>query len=150
MISKQCKHAIKALLCISGHCKSHDTFLESSKIAETENIPKKFLEAILSQLSKHKIVQSKKGINGGYKLLIPATDIRLDEIVKIIDGENTLLECVSNPNVFCSDCNGSFCIIKNSVSEAYNAYFESLSTKTLFTLSQEIEKSSNNFFADGI
>lgn len=150
MISKQCKHAIKALLCISEHTKSNDTFLESSKIAEGEQIPKKFLEAILAQLSKHKLVQSKKGINGGYKLLVHPTELNLAQIVRIIDGENTLLECVSSPQVMCEDCNGHFCAVKKSISEAYVNYFTTLEQQSLFDLEQEIQKSSNNFFADGI
>src|ERR1700684_4559083 len=55
-------------------------------IAYEENLPEKFLELILLELKNARIVESVRGANGGYQLRRPPSEIRLSEIIRLIDG----------------------------------------------------------------
>ena len=77
-----------------------------SEISEKENIPKKFLEAILLELRNNGILQSQKGKGGGYLLRTDPKEVSLAKIIRIIDGPIAPVLCVSlNFYGKCDDCN---------------------------------------------
>jgi len=55
-------------------------------IAYEENLPEKFLELILLELKNARIVESVRGAKGGYQLRRTPSEIRLSEIIRLIDG----------------------------------------------------------------
>src|SRR5271163_1971286 len=55
-------------------------------IAYEENLPEKFLELILLELRNARLVESIRGAKGGYKLRRAPSEIRLSEIIRLIDG----------------------------------------------------------------
>src|ERR1700734_394777 len=55
-------------------------------IAYEENLPEKFLELILLELKNARIVESVRGAKGGYRLRRAPSEIRLSEIIRLIDG----------------------------------------------------------------
>jgi Rrf2 family protein len=55
-------------------------------IAYEENLPEKFLELILLELKNARIVESARGAKGGYQLRRAPSEIRLSEIIRLIDG----------------------------------------------------------------
>ena len=55
-------------------------------IAYEENLPEKFLELILLELKNARLVESVRGAKGGYALRRPPEEIRLAEIIRLIDG----------------------------------------------------------------
>ena len=55
-------------------------------IAAAEELPEKFLEAILLELKRARIVVSLRGAHGGYQLKRPPKKIFLGEIIRRIDG----------------------------------------------------------------
>ena len=61
MLSKKSKYAIKALVSLAKHYKKGAP-LKISTIAEEQNIPKIFLEAILVELRNNALVHSKMGV----------------------------------------------------------------------------------------
>lgn len=63
MLSKKCKYAIHALVYLAERYQQGPIHIQ--EIADEQNIPKKFLEAILLELRKAKILHSKKGKGGG-------------------------------------------------------------------------------------
>ena len=60
--------------------------LKIKDIAAAEELPEKFLEAILLDLKRARIVDSIRGAHGGYQLRRPAKKITLGEILRRIDG----------------------------------------------------------------
>ncbi len=54
-------------------------------IAEAESIPEKFLEGILVTLKNARLVSSVRGREGGYRLRRPPQEIRVGEVVRMID-----------------------------------------------------------------
>src|ERR1700722_20398976 len=55
-------------------------------IAYEEGLPEKFLELILLELKNARIVDSVRGAKGGYQLRRAPSEIRLSEIIRLIDG----------------------------------------------------------------
>jgi Rrf2 family protein len=55
-------------------------------IAQEEQLPEKFLEAILLELKRARIVVSLRGANGGYQLKRAPQEIFLGEVIRRIDG----------------------------------------------------------------
>lgn len=104
MIPKKSKYAIQALKCLARVYPDQGR-LPVSRISEQENIPRKFLEAILLQLRNNGVVGSKMGPNGGYYLLQNPDEIVLSNIIRATGGPIALLPCVSlNFYEPCDDC----------------------------------------------
>ena len=55
-------------------------------IAYEENLPEKFLELILLELKNARIVESVRGAKGGYRLRRAPAEIKLSEIIRLVDG----------------------------------------------------------------
>jgi Rrf2 family protein len=93
MLSKRSKYALKALLVLAeeGGTGLH----QSSELAERQGLPKKFLEAILFQLTRHGLLQSRKGRGGGYILSRKPGDITVGDVIRALDGPLALVPCVS-------------------------------------------------------
>ncbi len=103
MLSQKCKYALQALLVLARE--PNDDLLLVSDIAERENLPKKFLEAILLELNRNGLVRSRRGRGGGYALAKPANLITFGQVVRIMDGPLAPLSCVSvNYYRKCDDC----------------------------------------------
>jgi Rrf2 family protein len=103
MISQKAKYALRALVALAKEKPGATLFI--SEIAETQRIPKKFLEQILLDLKHHGLVTSRRGKAGGYLLLRSPDDITFGEVLRIIDGPIAPLPCLSKMAYrHCDDC----------------------------------------------
>jgi Rrf2 family protein len=93
MISKKAKYALKALKVLAREYEKISLLI--ANIAESEHIPKKFLEAILLELRNHGILQSQKGKGGGYYLRMSPDQVTFAKIIRIIDDSISPTLCVS-------------------------------------------------------
>jgi Rrf2 family protein len=74
-------------------------------IAEAQNIPRKFLTVILSELVREGIVVSHRGREGGYELGLPPVDIRYGDIIRLTRGSLALVPCAArNAHEHCTNC----------------------------------------------
>ena len=103
MLSAKTKYGIKAMTFMAK--KEYKTPLQISVIAESENISHKYLESILLTLRKAGFLGSKKGKGGGYYLLKEPKDIKMLEVMRVLEGPIAMLPCVSlNFYEKCNDC----------------------------------------------
>ena len=93
MISKRTKYALNALVYLANQPK--DALVTIATIAESENISRKFLEAIMLELRRGGMVNSKKGKDGGYFLSKGTDEINVAEVMRLFDGPIALLPCVT-------------------------------------------------------
>lgn len=93
MLSKKSKYAIHALVYLAE--RYGEGPVQIGEIAEKQNIPKKFLEAILLELRNAKILHSKKGKGGGYYLYRKPEEVNLTEVIRLMNGAIAMLPCVS-------------------------------------------------------
>jgi len=103
MISQKAKYALKALLSLARSPAGEA--IQMRDIAETERIPRKFLEQIMLEMKHAGYVTSRRGRSGGYELLKPAGAITYGEILRLIDGPIAPLPCLSRIAYRrCEDC----------------------------------------------
>jgi len=67
-------------------------FIQSRDLAEQEDMPNKFLEAILLSLRRGGFLESKVGSGGGYRLSRAPRDIAVGELVRRLEGRLTIKE----------------------------------------------------------
>lgn len=134
MLSKKTKYAIKALM-VLGRNYGKDP-MQIVKIAEEENIPKKFLEQILLEMRNAGILYSKKGAGGGYSLNKAPEDVYLSQVMRLIDGPIALLPCVSlNFYRSCDECTTEHaCGIRDTFVEVRNAMLQILNDTSVANL----------------
>jgi Rrf2 family protein len=139
MISKKAKYALKALTRLADEYEAHKPLL-ISEISEKENIPKKFLEAILLELRNNGILQSQKGKGGGYLLRMPPEEVTLSKVIRIIDGPIAPVLCVSlNFYGKCDDCsNEEKCKIRPVMARIRDANLSVYDNVTLKDMLNEV------------
>jgi len=84
-ISVRGEYALRALI-VLGLSPEREDVVRTQEISKRQNIPKRFLEQILSDLKAGGIVESKRGILGGYRLRRTAEEVTLAEIIRHIEG----------------------------------------------------------------
>lgn len=94
MLSRKTKYAINALVYLARESKNGEP-VQISKIAESEHIPRKFLEAILLELRHAGMLNSRKGKTGGYYLHQSPEEINIADVMRLFDGPIALLPCVA-------------------------------------------------------
>jgi Rrf2 family protein len=131
VLSQKCKYALQALLVLARE--TNDELLLVSDIAEKENLPKKFLEAILLELNRNGLVRSRRGRGGGYALAKAPAAITFGQVVRIMDGPLAPLSCVSvNYYRRCDDCRDEqSCAIRKVMRRVRDAIAHELDGTTL-------------------
>ena len=121
MLTKKAKYALKAMAYLGGL--PSDVLVSGKEIAEMQNIPKKFLDAILIELKNHGLIYSKKGLNGGYSLGRKANSIVVGDVIRVIDGPLAPIACASKTRYRpCDDCDDeASCRVKKVMQEAQQA-----------------------------
>ena len=108
-------------------CKKQGVFTSLQSFSEKAGfISEGYLEEIVSELKKANIVESKRGMYGGYQLARNPEDISLKEIVEIIEGPIQISLCQEG------GCGmGTSCGLKSVWNEVETSLQETLSNKTL-------------------
>ena len=84
MISKKTIYGLQAAIILAKRYDSGSVLI--TDLAREGHIPKKFLEAILLELKKEGILNSKKGKGGGYVLGKAPQDISVGDIIRTLEG----------------------------------------------------------------
>ena len=101
MISQKTRYAFRALF----HIARSKGPVTISRIAESEGLSRKFLELVMTELKRHRIVASQRGKTGGYELARPAGEISYAEVIRAIDGPLAMAPCASvTAHRQCRDC----------------------------------------------
>ncbi len=149
-LSVRGEYALRALTNLGRHYGEEVVRIQS--IAADENIPKRFLEQILNDLKKGGFVESRRGVDGGYRLARNPNEISLAAVVRHIEGKLAPVGCVSEN--FYQKCNcpdESRCALRSVMKEVRDAVaglMEQLSIADLVSRARalEIEPMSANDF----
>ena len=131
-ISKRTQYGMKAMISLGRRYREGPILI--SVLAREESIPLKFLEAILLELSRNRLVASRRGKFGGYSLARPAAEISFAEAIRVVDGPLALAPCVSPGLGFrkCEDCPDlAACTLREALLRARDATAQVLETYSL-------------------
>ncbi|MEK4034305.1 Rrf2 family transcriptional regulator [Methylocystis sp. IM3] len=131
MLTKKAKYGLKAMVYLAG-VEPGQTALVAD-IASENQIPKKFLDAILSELRNAGFVHSKKGKGGGYMLAKAPEEIAVGNLVRTLDGPLAPIQCASRRLYRkCDDCvDEAHCAVRLVMLEARDAIARVLDNTTL-------------------
>ncbi|HRP02422.1 MAG TPA: Rrf2 family transcriptional regulator [Candidatus Kapabacteria bacterium] len=132
--SKKCDIGIKAVLFLSIQEKNQK--ISADTISNELNEPREFISKTLQELTKSKIVASRKGKDGGFYLNKEASEIRLIDIIAAIDGLDVFKECVLG----FSGCNiETPCPVHDTWGPIRERAYKLFSTQTLEDLKEKTE-----------
>jgi len=131
MLTAKGKHSLKALTHLAALAPGETT--QAIEIAEANNIPKKFLDAILGDLRNAGIVHSRKGPGGGYMLARAPRDIKIGHVIRTIDGPLAPIACASRTAYRpCRDCRDvKSCTVRLMMTKVRDAMSDVLDRVTL-------------------
>ncbi|MTI43365.1 BadM/Rrf2 family transcriptional regulator [Roseibium hamelinense] len=99
------------------------------KLAAALGLAKSHVMKIVAQLAKAGFVETTRGRGGGIRLAISPQDIRLGEVVRVIEPDMGVVACLKTAP---SDC--VFlprCGLKGAMAQAAEAFIDSLNSRTL-------------------
>ena len=140
MLTRKSKYGLKAVLALAELRDQGPTLI--SELADRQQLPKKFLEAILLELKRHGVLQSKKGKGGGYILSRDPADVTIGQIIRILDGPLALIPCVSQTAYAkCVEClDERTCGIRLAMKEVRDATAQILDHTSLAALNAQVAR----------
>lgn len=136
-LSVRGEYALRALLVLARDFQEDDKVVRIQEISARQNIPKRFLEQILNDLKSAGILESKRGVAGGYRLRRSPERINLAEIVRHIEGPLAPVSCVSEKFYEkCSCPDESRCAIRSVMKEVRDSIVKVMEQTTLSDLAE--------------
>ncbi|MBP9123033.1 MAG: Rrf2 family transcriptional regulator [Ignavibacteriaceae bacterium] len=132
IFSKKCELGIQAVLYLSTL--EPDQKVNASQVAEKLKVPKEFVSKVMQILTDSKIVASKKGKNGGFYLGKNPSEIKLIDIVTVLDGMEVFNSCVLG---FPGCSVSTPCPMHNEWGRIRTIAYNMLSTETLETMKEK-------------
>ncbi len=128
-LSTRGQYGTRALLELALHQGEGPVLLRD--IAQRQQISLQYLEHLISPLIAGGIVRSTRGARGGVSLARAPEEIRLSEVVRLLEGSVAPVECVDNPEA----CNRSeLCVTRDiwgELKQAIDGVLESTTLKDL-------------------
>ena len=110
-------------------------------IASQQNIPQRFLEQILNDLKSAGILESRRGVQGGYRLSRAPREIPLAEVIRHIEGPLAPVSCVSEGFYQrCSCPDEERCGIRSIMKEVRDAIVTILGRLTVEDLCERVRQ----------
>ena len=136
-LSTRGEYALRALLVLGLNYGSEVVRIQS--ISEQQNIPKRFLEQILNDLKDLGIVESRRGIAGGYRLRRPPEQISLAEVIRFLEGPLAPVSCVSQTSYArCSCPDEAKCGIRSVMKEVRDSIVKILEQVNIAQLCERV------------
>ncbi len=108
------------------------TKITGSELAKAQNIPDRFLLKIMRSLTAAKIMQSYRGVDGGFSLYCKPKEITLLAVIEAVEGPTYLQRCLYDTDSCSKGCYGHC-----AVHEAFNTIQEDL-TKQLKSITFDV------------
>ncbi len=71
-----------------------DAVVSAHEIARLAGLNKSVVANLLKDFARHGVLESTRGLKGGYRLARPPADVSLGEILEVVEGRFTLVDCI--------------------------------------------------------
>ena len=92
MISTRGRYALRILVDLAENQK--DGYVTLKEAAERQEISEKYLESIVKDLVRGKLIEGLRGKGGGYRLAFPADEIRVLDVLRLTEGTLAPVSCL--------------------------------------------------------
>jgi Rrf2 family protein len=133
MLTSKAKYALRAMIDLARAAVTEGKPVFIADIARRQDIPRRFLEAILLELRRHGLVVSHRGKTGGYALAKAPDAITFADVIRAIDGPLALTPCTSQTAYQrCVDCQEeAICTLRKTLQQVRDASAKILENATL-------------------
>ena len=100
IVSTKGRYALRVMLCLAQ--RDSDEYIPLKEIAEAEEISQKYLESIMTILSKAGFVDAVHGKGGGYRLNRKSEEYTVGSILKLTEGSLNAVSCTTQGAAACS------------------------------------------------
>ena len=100
IVSTKGRYALRVMVCLAQQPEGE--YLPLKEIAEAENMSQKYLESIMTVLSKANFVDAVHGKGGGYRLNRKPGDYTIGSILKLTEGSLAAVSCTTQGPAACS------------------------------------------------
>lgn len=104
-ITLESDYALRILTAMAGY----DGVTDAKTISNDTSVTIRFTLKILHKLVQGGLVQSYKGVNGGYKLKTEPENITLKQVIELIDGPIAIARCLDSEEGCSLNCDKSAC-----------------------------------------
>lgn len=94
-LTRKGEYALRSLIKLGIAQEFGRTHLSVSELAQSEKLPLKFLEQVLFALRGGGLIETKRGKYGGYFLAKPMAEVKIGDVVRLIDGKLAPISCAS-------------------------------------------------------
>ena len=101
MLTVTTEYALRALTHLARNPKGEATL--GRDLAKAAHVPAKYLSKIMLSLRNAGIVDTTRGLGGGYRLLRSPNSVHLSDVVKIFEGGNSKPTCLLDSSRRCSE-----------------------------------------------
>ena len=95
-LSTRARYGVRLMVALAFNYNKGPVFLK--EVAKGENISEKYLSLIIIPLRRIGLVNSIRGAHGGYLLAKDPSQITMKEIIDVLEGDCSLVDCVRNPS----------------------------------------------------
>ena len=127
-ISKLADYAVVILSIMAG---SEDELMSAAKLSAASRVPEPTVSKILKMLSKCGIIESTRGIRGGYALSMDPSEVTVEDIIYAVDGPVLLTQCAGEEGEGIACSLGESCIMRGRWSGVNQAIRNALSSVSL-------------------
>ena len=130
IVSTKGRYALRVMLCLAQ--RDGEEYVPLKEIAESESISQKYLESIMTILSKSNFVDAIRGKGGGYRLNRKPEDYTVGSILKLTEGSLNAVSCTAEGP---SACNCTYCCqtrpMWERLDKMINEFFEGITLADL-------------------
>jgi len=108
-LSQKCQYAVRAVLELAKQYGQGPVAI--SQIAASQAIPQRFLENILNELRPTGLIESRRGIQGGYLLAKDPSAVTVGEVIRLVEGPLDPVRCIGDRNAPCCPLKESCALI---------------------------------------
>lgn len=129
LFTRECDYAIRILRTLST-----DKTVNVQQISQNEKISKQIVYKLARKLEKAGIITSMRGVNGGYQIKKPITEINLYMIFQAVDQNVFVTECTSAVVDCGKNTPAEPCMLHKEFCRLQNMIFKELKTKSLYDI----------------
>ncbi|WP_300319711.1 Rrf2 family transcriptional regulator [Idiomarina sp.] len=128
-LKKYTDYGLRVLMYLAA--KKDDDRVTIDELSGIFNVPRNHLNKVVHQLGKEGLIETRRGKNGGFLLAVDPADVRLDKIIRRLEGDEYWIDCHKPECTIFPACE-----LKNLINEGKETFYRFLSDYTLASLMQ--------------
>jgi Rrf2 family transcriptional regulator, cysteine metabolism repressor len=139
-LSQKCQYAVRAVLELSKRYGQGP--VSAAEIAAIQAVPQRFLEIILNELKPTGLVESRRGVQGGFYLATPPEQITVGKVIRLVDGPLEPVRCGGEQSGKCCPLLGRCALtdLWKQAREAVEGVYDSVSFQDLVEREKKLEQ----------